>query len=139
MVRVAPEDVVARTTRVFETNDMNSTPFPTRPMDVVALTVQEFTSDLDMNNAPSLDVICRRFVADTNLALVWLIRFRALKAWCTRAVMVDWLHTTGAGASQDVCEVAASFQLNDRWEFDAERFCSAVDVIASQRSRHQQG
>jgi hypothetical protein len=114
---------------------MNTIPFPARPVDVVALTVQEFTSDLDMDNDPSLDVICRRFVADANLALVWLIRFRALRAWCTRADMAGWLDATGAGTSRDVCEVAASFELNDRWEFDAERFRSAVDVIVSRNFR----
>jgi hypothetical protein len=113
------------------------TPFPTRPIDVVALTVQEFMSDLDMDHAPSLDVICRRFVADANLALVWWIRFRALKAWCTRADMIDWLHTAEAPTSRDLCEVAASLELNDRWEFEAERFCSAVDVMVSERSRCQ--
>jgi hypothetical protein len=116
---------------------MYSTLFPTRPIDVVALTVQEFMSDLDMDHAPSLDVICRRFVADANLALVWWIRFGALKAWCTRADMIDWLRTAEAHTSRDLCEVAASLELNDRWEFDAERFCSAVDVMVSQRSRCQ--
>lgn len=122
---------------VSATKDKNSTPLPTRPIEVVALTVQEFTSDLDMDGAPSLDEICRRFAADANLALVWWIRFRALKAWCTRTNVIDWLHTTGARTSRDLCEVAASLELNDRWEFDAERFCSAVDLIVSKRSRGQ--
>jgi hypothetical protein len=49
--------------------------------------------------------------------------------------MIDWLHTAEAPTSRDLCEVAASLELNDRWEFDAERFCSAVDVMVSQRSR----
>jgi hypothetical protein len=121
----------------YRREDMYSTPFPTRPIDVVALTVQEFMADLDMDHEPSLEVICRRFVADANLALVWWIRYRALKAWCTRADMIDWLDTTQARTSRDLCEVAARLELNDRWEFDAERFCSAVDVMVSQRSRPQ--
>jgi hypothetical protein len=120
---------------IYLREDMYTTPFPTRPIDVVALTVQEFMSDLDMDHEPSLNVICRRFLADANLALVWWIRFRALKAWRTRADMIDWLDTTEAPTSRELCEVAAGLELNDRWEFDAERFCCAVDVMVSQRSR----
>jgi hypothetical protein len=112
---------------------MNTTPFPTTPIDVVALTVQEFIFDLDMNNAPSLDVVCRRFVEDSNRALVWLIRFRALTAWCARANMSEWLNAR-SGTSKDICEVAASFELNDRWEFDVQDFCCAVDSVLSRRS-----
>jgi hypothetical protein len=59
---------------------MRQTPFPTNPSDVVALTVPEFTCELDLDGAASLDEVCRRFVDDTNRALVWFIRFRALTA-----------------------------------------------------------
>ena len=64
---------------------------------------------------------------------MWLIRVRALKAWCAREGMTQWLHE-GSLTPQDVCEVAAGFQLNGRWEFDAEAFCVAVDVTAGRLS-----
>ena len=104
---------------------MTTTPFPARPVDVVALTVQEFTCDLDLNAEPSIGLICERFLDDANRALVWLIRFRALRAWCTRAETKAWL-ISGARSSQQACEAAASFALNGEWEFDAEDFRSAV-------------
>ena len=113
---------------------MNSTPFPIRPLDVPALSVQEFVFDLDMNNVPSLEDVCRRFVGDVNRALVWLIRFHALQAWCAQADMVEWLKTA-SGTSTDLCEVAASFELNDRWEFDVQTFRCAVDRVVSRRTR----
>jgi hypothetical protein len=112
---------------------MSSTPFPTRPIDVVSLTSWEFMHDLDMNAVPSLAVVCGRFVDDANRAIVWLIRFRALQSLCARADMAEWLHA-GSVTARDLCEVAASFVLNDRWEFDAERFCSAVNGVARRRS-----
>jgi hypothetical protein len=117
---------------------MISTPFPTRPIDVAALSVQEFSIDLTFNNAPSLDVACRRFADDANRALVWWIRFSALKAWCAQTEMAGWLDGR-SGTSKDVCEVAASFELNDRWEFDAHHFCSAIDRLVSRRSRTARG
>lgn len=55
---------ISAATRIYETKDMNSTPFSTKPIEVVALTVQEFMSDLDMDGSPALDVICRRFDAE---------------------------------------------------------------------------
>ena len=106
---------------------MKGTPFPARPIDVVALTVQEFTFNLEMNRAPSIDTVCRRFVDDANRAVVWLIRYDALKAWCARADLADWLDVDSS-LSRDAHEVAASFDLNDRWEFDVERFRAAVDL-----------
>ena len=107
---------------------MTGTPFPARPVDVVALTVHEFTCDLDLNAEPSIGVICERFLDDANRALVWLIRFRALRAWCTRAEAKAWL-ISGALYSQQACEAAASFALNGEWEFDAEDFRSAVQSM----------
>lgn len=113
-----------------------ATPFPTRPIDVVSLSVCEFTFDLDKDTSPTLDVACRRFVEDANRALVWLIRSCALKAWLDGPNMAEWL-TTGSRSTQDVCEVAATFGLNDRWEFDSATFCSAVDTLISRRSAGQ--
>ena len=115
---------------------MHNTLFPTRPVDVVALTTAEFTCDLEMNNAPSLEEVCRRFGNDANRALVWWIRFRALRAWCAAEDVTKWL-TAGSATPRDICEVAASFELNDRWEFDADTFCVAVERMVSQRSRLQ--
>jgi hypothetical protein len=63
-----------------------------------------------------------------------MIRFRALKAWCAREDVVN-SPNTGSRTVRDICEVAASFQLNDRWEFDADAFCAAVDVV-QQRTGH---
>jgi len=108
---------------------MRRTPFPTNPTDVVALTVPEFTCELDLSGSVSLDALCRRFVDDTNRALVWFIRFRALTAWYERTDMGVWLQSEPSRAHQ-ACQLAASFELNDDWEFDAERFRSAIDSVA---------
>jgi hypothetical protein len=118
------------------TSDMNSTLFPARPADVVALTTTEFMFELEMNNAPSLEEVCRRFGNDANRALVWLIRFCALRAWCAGEEAAKWPNA-GSRTLRDICDVAASFELNDRWEFDADAFCLSVDRIVSQRSRLQ--
>jgi hypothetical protein len=42
--------------------------------------LSEFTCELDLKEAVSLDALCRRFVDDANRAIVWAIRFRALTA-----------------------------------------------------------
>lgn len=115
---------------------MSSTMFPTLPGDVAALTTGEFTFDLEWNNAPSFNEICRRFGNDGNRAGVWLIRFRALKAWCARDDSAHWL---SAARMPHICEVAASFELNDQWEFDAHGFCRALDRISNRRSRRERG
>lgn len=115
-----------------ESEQMNSTPFPARPSDVVALSVQEFTFELALSDTPALDLVCSRFVDDVNRALVWLIRFRALKAWCARPDMLTWM-SAGSKTSGDLCEMAASFELNDRWEFDADDFRSAIEWMIAQR------
>jgi hypothetical protein len=114
--------------------EMSSTRFPTVPGEVAVLTTGEFVFDLEGNNAPSLDEVCRRFANDANRALVWLIRYRALKAWCARDDISRWL---SAARMPHVCEVAASFELNDQWEFDADAFCGAIDRIANRRSRRE--
>ena len=113
---------------------MKKTPFPTRPAEVAPLTVQEFTFDFDAPEGCSLDAICARFVDDANRALVWLVRFRALKALIDQPGMAAWIGG-GARTQRDACEVAAGFALNERWEFDAEPFCCAVDTVVSRRSR----
>jgi hypothetical protein len=113
---------------------MQTTPFPARPCDVVALTVAEFASDLDPNAAVSIDDVCRRFIDDTNKALVWVIRFRALAAWWLREDVAAWLGSR-PGRAQHACEVAAAFELNGDWEFDTDAFRSAVETEVSRRAR----
>jgi hypothetical protein len=108
---------------------MEGTSFPVNPSDVAALTVSEFASELNLDQSVSLDAVCQRFLDDTNRALVWFIRFRALTAWSERSEMAAWLQATPTHA-RHACEVAASFGLNDDWEFDAEPFRSAVESAA---------
>jgi hypothetical protein len=45
----------------------------------MALTVPEFTCELDPNAADSFDWVCQRFLDDANRALVCFIRFRAYR------------------------------------------------------------
>jgi hypothetical protein len=115
---------------------MNHTPFPATPADVAALTVQEFTFDLDQldgNRVPSLERVCRTFMDDANRALVWWIRFEAFRTWCagtdimTRSTFDSWI-------ARDACEVAACFPLNHLWEFDPMEFGRAVEGLAVRRS-----
>ena len=101
------------------------TPFPAHPVDVVALTVPEFATGLHLHDSVSIDAVCDRFLDDTNRALVWFIRFRALTAWSERTEITLWL-STEPGQAHHACELAASFELNGDWEFDADRFRSAV-------------
>ena len=107
-----------------------TTPFPTSPSDVATLTVPEFTCELQLNASVSIDDVCQRFVEDANRALVWLIRFRALTAWCERTDTARWLHAEPLRA-QHARELAASFELNEDWEFDAGEFRSAVRSMAT--------
>lgn len=113
---------------------MRRTPFPTSPCDVVALTVPEFTCELNLNETVSIDVVCQRYLDDANRAVVWFIRFHALTAWCERTDMASWLRS-GPSHAHHACELAASFELNEHWEFDADRFRSAVESVAAQRGR----
>jgi hypothetical protein len=113
---------------------MRGTPFPASPCDVVALSVPEFTGELDLNGSVlngsvSLDAVCRRFLEDTDRAVVWFIRFRALTTWRERRDVAQWMRSEPWHAHH-ACELAASFDLNDAWEFDAERFRSAVESVA---------
>jgi hypothetical protein len=111
---------------------MRRTPFPTSPSNVVALTVPEFTCELDLEASVSLDAVCQHFVEDANRALVWFIRFQALTAWCERTDVAEWLRSEPSH-TQHACELAASFELNDDWGFDADRFRSAVQSGARDR------
>jgi hypothetical protein len=108
---------------------MKRTPFPASPCDVVTLSELEFTCELDLNGSESLDAVCRRFPDDSNRAVVWFIRFRALKAWCERMDVAEWLRSEPSHAHR-ACELAARFDLNDAWEFDADQFRSAVESLA---------
>ena len=108
---------------------MRPTPFPSTPCEVVALTVAEFTCEPDLNTAGAFDRVCRRFLEDANRAVVWFIRFRALTAWCERADNAGWLQSDASQARR-ASEVAASFDLNSDWEFDAEPFRLAVESVA---------
>jgi hypothetical protein len=110
------------------------TEFPARPCDVIALRVDEFLFDLEMTHAPSLESVCRAFANDTNRALVWCIRWRALNTLCARSDVAEWCRV-GARTSRDMCEVAAAFDLNDGWEFDQVRFCEAVDRLVHRKTR----
>jgi len=107
---------------------MHPTPFPTCPSDVVALTVAEFAGGLDLDQSVPIDAVCRRFLDDANRAVVWVIRFRALTAWSERTDTVAWLQAEPRHADH-AREIAASFALNDDWEFDAEPFRSAVEAL----------
>jgi hypothetical protein len=109
---------------------MSSTVFPALPGDVAVLTAVEFAFGLEWNNAASLDEVCRRFGNDANRAVVWLIRFRALKTWCAREDSAQWM--TDARMSH-ICEVAARFELNQQWEFDPEAFSLAVEATCNRR------
>lgn len=115
---------------------MNHTPFPATPADVAVLTVQEFTFDLDEFEGhiiPSMDRICQTFMHDANRALVWWIRFGALKAWRSNPDVIA-RSMSNSGILRDACEVAASFPLNHLWEFDATDFGRALDGMALRRA-----
>ena len=107
---------------------MMMTPFPSTPSEVIALTVPEFTCELDLNAPAPFDGVCRRFLDDANRAVVWFIRFRALTTWCEREDVATWL-TSESSHARHACQVAASFELNEVWEFDAERFRLAVESV----------
>jgi hypothetical protein len=95
---------------------------------VVALTVTEFTCELDLSVAVSLDSVCGRFLDDANRTLVWFIRFRALTGWCAREDSAAWLGSDPTRA-RHASELAASFDLNEDWQFDSQRFRSALESV----------
>jgi hypothetical protein len=116
---------------------MNRTDFPATPGDVATLTPQEFTFDLDEldgKRVPSMERVCRTFMDDANRALVWWIRFEALKIWCARTDVMAQLNS-GSMTLRDACDVAASFPLNHRWEFEMNDFCSAIEAVTVRRAR----
>jgi hypothetical protein len=114
-----------------------NTAFPATPGDVAALTVQEFAFDLDElggNRVPSIERVCRTFTDDANRAVVWWIRFGALKNWCVSTHVVT-RSPSDCRILRDACEVAASFPLNHLWEFDPRDFGFAVAAVAVKRAR----
>ena len=116
---------------------MNGTAFPVTPGDVAALTPQEYTFDLDEldgNRVPSMERVCRTFMDDANRALIWWIRFVALKAWCARTDVMAQL-SNGSVTLRAACDVAASFPLNHHWEFEMDDFCSAIEEATLTRAR----
>lgn len=118
---------------------MNRTEFPATPGEVATLTVQEFTFDLDEldeKQAPSMDRVCRTFMNDANRALVWWIRFGALRIWRARDEVIAGLNA-GSIALNDAREVAASFPLNHRWEFEPAEFNLALEAATVRRTQHR--
>jgi hypothetical protein len=127
---------VARLAEI-STQTMVQTPFPATPADVAVLTVQEFAFDFeefDGLGIPSMERVCRTFMDDANRALVWCIRFGALKAWRTSPDVVA-RSMSDSEILRDAREVAASFPLNSLWEFDATDFGRALDGMARKRAR----
>ena len=108
------------------------TPFPAHPVQVVALTVQEFTAALNLTECPTLDDMCARFGDDANRALAWLVRYSALTTVRQNATVGFWL-TGRACSTRDLYEVAASLALNEQWEFDPVAFCAAVERLEARR------
>jgi hypothetical protein len=116
---------------------MNQMTFPATPADVASLTVQEFTFDLDApdgHRVPSIERVSRIFMDDANRALVWWIRFWALKNWCARTDGIAG-STSDFCVLRNACEVAAGFPLNHLWEFDPTDFAVAVETVALRRGR----
>jgi hypothetical protein len=109
------------------------TAFPATPRDVATLTLQEFTFRLDLEHSPSLPDVCNRFGDDTNRAVVWLVRFRALQKMKADGRMDRWVRTRSEADRQSLCgdifEIAATQPLNERWEFDASTFFQAVEAL----------
>ena len=128
-VSQAAESAVGRDATVIVRATLRPTPFPTRPCDVAAVTASEFACVRDLHASVSIDDVCQRFIDDANRALVWLIRFRALTAWCDRTETAPWLRGEPVRAER-ACAMAASFVLNEDWEFDAGEFRSAVQSVA---------
>jgi hypothetical protein len=50
--------------------------------------------------------------------------------------VVSWLRNADA-SGRTACEVAASFALNDEWEFDADDFRLAVESLIGGRLRNR--
>lgn len=98
----------------------------------MALTVLEFTSELDPIASTSLDRVCQRFVDDENRALVWLIRAKALQAWSGQPEMASLLSGSDVGR-RVASELAASFALNEQWDFDANDFRLSVESLIARR------
>jgi len=114
----------------------HETVFPATPGAVAALTIPEFAfahDELEGRRVPSLERVCGTFADDANRALVWCIRFGALKNWSTRSDVMARV-TANPSTLRDACEAAAGFPLNQRWEFDPEGFGSAIEAVAVRRA-----
>ena len=90
----------------------------------------EFACALDLDAATSLDVGCQRFLArrrEPGTGVVHPLP-RADRVVRTRrhGRLADVRPVTRL---VNACEVAASFKLNEQWQFDAEAFRSAVESI----------
>ena len=115
---------------------LNRTAFPATPGAVAVLTIQEFAfahDELECRRVPSLERVCGMFANDANRALVWCIRFGALKNWSTRSDVIAQV-TASPSTLREACEAAAGFPLNQRWEFDPEGFRSAIEAVAVRRA-----
>jgi hypothetical protein len=127
-------DLAGRTRPVAPVS--KTTAFPATPDAVSALAIQEFAFDLDDlvgQRVPSLERVCGSFADDANRALVWCIRFGALKNWSGRVGVLARL-TADPSAFRDAREAAAGCPLNPRWEFDPEDFGSAIEAVAVRRA-----
>jgi hypothetical protein len=118
-------------------SNTSMTPFPATPRDVVPLTVQEFTFRLDLDHSPSFEEVCQRFSEDSNRAVVWLLRFRALQRLRNDNRMIVYVEKP-VDSGEDllfssVFEIAATQALNSRWEFDSHTFFTAVATLATRR------
>jgi hypothetical protein len=57
-----------------------------------------------------------------------------LKIWRARTDVTARLNS-GSMTLRDACDVAASFPLNHRWEFETNDFCSAIEAVTTRRAR----
>lgn len=112
------------------------TELPLVPRDVVPLAVDEFTFVFDLESGPDFADLCSRFRDDTNRAVVWLLRFKALQTLRGDLRLARSAHATGStdGGSfvRGAFEVAATQPLNEAWEFDRPAFFAAVNALSNE-------
>jgi hypothetical protein len=104
-------------------------PVSDHPSDVAALTVAEFMRALQTGCAGVVSVRSMPFAGafSTMRTGHWSGLFDSVRVGGVVRTHDStlWLHSDPSH-KQDACELAASFDLNDDWGFDAERFRSAV-------------
>ena len=118
----------------YRETTMSRTSFPATPGEVATLTVHEFTFDVDElydDRAAWMDQVCRTFIDDANRALVCWIRFNALRVWRAREDVIDRLNA-GSIDLRDARNLAATFPLNQRWEFEPATFSAALAAAAEE-------